>query len=159
MKNDRLSVALNAWPTRAPPKLVATPWLLAIWSPMPSPPAALQVRLSLPQVKKIDDAGREFSTASAPVVRGDREDHFLRMGQVLDAAGQEGLGHGDRVQRLPHPLDQAVLGHETGSKQVMEGAPGRLRRRVGHVFGEHLPRGIDQDVDVLGPEGQVQIEP
>jgi hypothetical protein len=27
-------------------------------------------------------------------------------------------------------LDQAVLDHETGSKHVMEGAPGRLRRRV-----------------------------
>src|ERR1700730_1521721 len=49
----------------------------------------------------IDDAGRELSTASAPLVWRDREDQFLRIGQVLDAAGQEGLGHGDRVQRLP----------------------------------------------------------
>ena len=78
----------------------------------------------------IEDAGREFSTASAPVVRGDREDHFLRIGQVLDAAGQEGLGRGDHIERLPHQFDLAVLGHETGSKQVMEGAPGRLRGRV-----------------------------
>src|SRR5437899_1843485 len=68
----------------------------------------------------------ELSTASAPVVRGDREDLFLRTGQVLNAARQEGLGRGDPVQRLPHQLDQAVLGHETGSKHVMEGAPGRL---------------------------------
>src|SRR5258707_7634072 len=30
----------------------------------------------------IDDAGREPSTASALVVRGDREDNFLRDGQV-----------------------------------------------------------------------------
>jgi len=58
----------------------------------------------------------ELSTASGPVVWGDREDHFLRIGQVLDAAGQEGLGHGDRVQRLPQELDLAVLGHETASK-------------------------------------------
>src|SRR6202045_4183536 len=52
----------------------------------------------------IDDAGRELSTASAPVVRGDRENHFLRIGQVLDAAGQEGPGQGGRVQRLPGSL-------------------------------------------------------
>src|SRR6202035_4831400 len=71
----------------------------------------------------IDDAGRELSSASALVVRGDREDHFLRIGQVLDAAGQEGLSRGDRVQRLPQQLDLAVLSHETGSKQVMDGAP------------------------------------
>src|SRR5437879_5899740 len=58
----------------------------------------------------------ELSTASAPVVWGDREDHFLRIGQVLDAAGQEGLGHRDRIQRLPQQLDLAVLGHETASK-------------------------------------------
>jgi hypothetical protein len=30
---------------------------------------------------------------------------------------------------------------------------------VGHVFGEHLLRGVDQDVGVLGLEGDVQIEP
>ena len=53
--------------------------------------------------------------ASAPVVRGEREDLFLRIGQVLDPAGQEGLGRGDHVQRLPHQLDQAVLGHETAA--------------------------------------------
>jgi hypothetical protein len=41
----------------------------------------------------------------------------------------------------------------------MDGAPGRRRRRVGHVFGEHLLRGVDQDVGVLGLEGEVQIEP
>jgi hypothetical protein len=29
-------------------------------------------------------AARNSSSASAPVVRGDREDHFLRTGQVLD---------------------------------------------------------------------------
>src|SRR6202022_424970 len=40
----------------------------------------------------IDDAGRELSKALAPVVWRNREDHFLRIGQVLDAAGQEGLG-------------------------------------------------------------------
>src|SRR5258708_14075873 len=68
------------------------------------------------------------ASASAPVVRGEREDLFLRIGQVLDAAGQQALGRADHVQRLPHPLDQAVLGHETGGKHVMEGAPGRLRR-------------------------------
>jgi len=107
----------------------------------------------------IDDAGRQLSTAPAPVVRGDREDLILRIGQVVDTAGQEGLGCGDHVQRLPHQLDPAVLGHETGSEQVMEGAPGRLRRRVGHVFGEHLLRGVDQDVDVLGREAEVQVEP
>jgi hypothetical protein len=30
---------------------------------------------------------------------------------------------------------------------------------VGHVFGEHLLLGVDQDVGVLGLEGEVQIEP
>ena len=49
-------------------------------------------------------------------VRGEREYLFLRIGQVLDSAGQECLGRGDHVQRLAHQLDQAVLGHETGSK-------------------------------------------
>jgi len=29
---------------------------------------------------------------------------------------------------------------------------------VGHVFGEHLLRGVDQDVGVLRREGEVQIE-
>src|SRR5882762_3888797 len=41
----------------------------------------------------------------------------------------------------------------------MDGAPGRPRRRVGHVFGEHLLRGVDQDVGVRWLEGEVQIEP
>src|SRR3984893_15586666 len=31
----------------------------------------------------IDDVGRELSKALAPVVRRNREDHFLRIGQVL----------------------------------------------------------------------------
>src|ERR1700694_4371873 len=35
----------------------------------------------------IDAAGRELSTALAPVVWRDREDQFLRIGQVLDASG------------------------------------------------------------------------
>ena len=30
---------------------------------------------------------------------------------------------------------------------------------MGHVFGEHLLRGVDQDVGVLGLESEVQIEP
>jgi hypothetical protein len=30
---------------------------------------------------------------------------------------------------------------------------------VSHVFGEHLLRGVDQDVGFLGLEGEVQIEP
>ena len=106
----------------------------------------------------IDDAGRELSTASASVAWGDREDHFLRIGQILYAAGQESLGHGERVQRFPQQLDLAVFGHETASKQAMDGAPGRRRRRVGHVFGEHLLRSVDQDVRVLGLVGEVQIE-
>src|SRR5258706_2311182 len=41
----------------------------------------------------------------------------------------------------------------------MDGAPGRRHRRVGHVFGEPLLRSVDQDVGVLGLEGEVQIEP
>jgi len=41
----------------------------------------------------------------------------------------------------------------------MDCAPGRPHRRVGHVFGEHLLRGVNQDVGVLRPEGEVQIEP
>jgi len=41
----------------------------------------------------------------------------------------------------------------------MDSAPGRRRRRVRHVFGEHLLWGVDQDVGVLGFEGEVQIEP
>ena len=73
--------------------------------------------------------------------------------------GRRAWATGDRVQRLPQQLDPAVLGHETASKQVMDGAPGRRRRRVGHVFGEHLLRSVDQDVGVLGLEGEVQIEP
>ena len=107
----------------------------------------------------IDDAGRELSAASAPVVRGDREDHFLRVRQVPDAAGHEGLAHGERVQGLPQQLDPSVLGHETASKQVMDSAPGRRDRRVRHVFGEHLLWGVDQNVGVLGLEGEVEIEP
>src|ERR1700688_2725972 len=74
-----------------------------------------------------------IGVSSQPTILGDREDHFLRIGQVLDAAGQEGLGHGDRIQRLPQQLDLAVFGHETASKLVMDGAPGRPRRRLGHV--------------------------
>src|ERR1700747_1082767 len=35
----------------------------------------------------IDNAGRELSTASAPVAWRNREDRFLRVGQVLDTAG------------------------------------------------------------------------
>jgi len=30
---------------------------------------------------------------------------------------------------------------------------------VGHVFGEHLLRSVNQDVGLLGLEGEVQIEP
>jgi len=33
------------------------------------------------------------------------------------------------------------------------------RRYLGHVCVEHLLRGVDQDVGVLGREGEVQIEP
>src|SRR5579864_7976058 len=40
----------------------------------------------------------------------------------------------------------------------MDGTPGPPRRRVGRVFGEHLLRGVDQDMGVLGLEGEVQIE-
>src|SRR5258708_1668226 len=69
------------------------------------------------------------------------------------------MRRGDHVQRLPHQLDQAVLGHETGGKHVTEGAPGRPCRRMGHVFGEHLLRGVDQDEGVLGQEADVHIEP
>jgi hypothetical protein len=57
VKNDRLSVALKVWPISAPPKLVATapvPIELIIW-PMPSPATKPQVRLSLPQVKKLPE--------------------------------------------------------------------------------------------------------
>ena len=61
--------------------------------------------------------------------------------------------------RLPHQLDLAVLCHDTGGKQVMERAPGRPHRRVGHVFGEHLLRRVDQDMGFLGLEGEVQIVP
>ena len=86
----------------------------------------------------IDDAGRELSTASVPVVRGDREDHFLRIGQVLDAAGQKGLGHGERVQRLPQQLDLAVLRHETGSKT----GDGRCARAIARTFGKSVVVGI-----------------
>src|ERR1700676_3867295 len=66
----------------------------------------------------IDDVGRELSTASAPVVRGDREDHFLRVRQVPDAAGPEGLAHGERVQGPPQQLDPSIPGHEAASKRV-----------------------------------------
>ena len=51
-----MSVALTACPVSAPPKLVATPMLFAKPSPRPSPPATPQVKLSLPQVKKLPDS-------------------------------------------------------------------------------------------------------
>src|ERR1700730_17278835 len=48
-----------------------------------------------------------------------------------------------------------VSGSTISSAKLTRGSP----CRVGHVFGEHLLWGVDQDVGILGLEGEVQIEP
>jgi len=59
--------------------------------------------------------------------------------RVLDVTGQEGLAHGDRVQRLPQQLDLAVFGHETTSEQVMDGSLGRPPRESDLLGPPRLP--------------------